>query len=118
MDTMSAMVPVPPLVAPEAPPVDKLMNVTFVSPAGKVTSTVAPVAVTGPRFDTVMVNETGCPGCELDRLETFIRERSTGGIVTMLSVLVDAALGFPAASAAAPAGMLATTVPVPVIPAT
>ena len=38
--------------------------------------------------------------------------------VTVLSVLVDARLALPAASVAAPAGTLTTTVPVPVIPDT
>src|SRR5207248_3274953 len=44
-----------------------------------------------------------------------------GGVLlklTVLSVLVEVALAFPAASIAAPAGMLATTVPGPVIPLT
>src|SRR6185503_10072278 len=38
--------------------------------------------------------------------------------VTTLSVLVDARLNLPTASAAAPAGMFATTVPLPVMPVT
>ena len=38
--------------------------------------------------------------------------------VTVLSVLVDTRLALPAASVAAPAGTLATTVPLPVIPDT
>ncbi len=46
---------------------------------------------------------------------------TVGGVtsrVTTLSVLVEAAFGFPAVSVAAPAGTLATTVPFPVIPVT
>ena len=38
--------------------------------------------------------------------------------VTVLSVLVEAALGRPAASTAAPAAIAATTVPPPLIPVT
>src|SRR4029077_12047453 len=43
---------------------------------------------------------------------------STVPKATLLSVLVDAMLALPAASVAAPAGTLTTTVPVPVIPDT
>ena len=45
----------------------------------------------------------------------------SGGLVvnvTVLSVLVEAALGLPAPSVATPAAMDATTVPLPVMPAT
>src|SRR5262245_44793053 len=43
---------------------------------------------------------------------------ATASYVTVLSVLVDARLALLAASVAAPAGMLTTTVPLPVIPDT
>src|SRR5687767_3686504 len=112
--------PAPPITATIAPPRSKSGLVPNTTPSLR--NSTSPVGIV-PAVDepTVAVKTGGAvvsDGLRDDVRVVLVAAGAAGANRTELSVLVEATLGFPPASTAAPAGMEATTVPVPVMPLT
>jgi hypothetical protein len=83
--TVSLMLPEPEAVA-VPPPAPTAVQVTPVRDAGKVSATVAPVALLGPALDAVIVYVTEPPGVAATTPSVLVMARSAWGVRVSLSV--------------------------------